>query len=115
MAASRGVPEVRNHWEICLYDRGVNVWHHFFENGVQTWHKAASLVLPEREWFKPGVVYDLRVTVARNKHGLKEMRVEVGDYLLTYVDDGLPDRFHAGIIACDGRNFFYDFRVEEQK
>ncbi len=107
--------EFRNHWEICLYDKGVNVWHHFFENGAQTWHKAASLVLPEREWFKPGVIYDVRVTVSRNRHGLKQLFVEVGDYMLTYVDAGIPDHFHAGIIACDGRNFFYDFRVEPQK
>ena len=104
--------EFRHHYEICLYDKGVNVWHHFFENGAQTWHKAASLALPEREWFRPGVVYDVRVTVTRNRHGQKEMRGEVGDYLFTFVNDEIPDYFHAGIIACEGRNFFYDFRVD---
>ena len=28
-----GAAEFRDHWEICLYDQGVNVWHHFFVNG----------------------------------------------------------------------------------
>ena len=36
-----GVPEFRNHWEVCLYDAGINLWYHFFENGRQKWHKAA--------------------------------------------------------------------------
>lgn len=107
-----GCAEFRDHWEICLYDRGFNVWHHFFVNGEQKWHKAASLLLPEREWFKPNVVHDVRVTVTRNKNGRKEMLVAVDDYQLTYVDDGIPDRFRAGIIACEGRNFFYDFRLK---
>ena len=107
--------EFRDHWEICLYDRGVNVWHHFFVDGVQKWEKAASLLLPEREWFKPNAVHDVRVTVARNTHGIKEMKVVVDDYQLTYVDDRIPDRFHAGIIACEGRNFFYDLRIKPQK
>ena len=100
---------------MCLYDRGVNVWRHFFEGGVQKWHKAASLLLPEREFFKPGVKYDLKVAVVYNKHGRKEMRVDVGGYQFTYVDDLLPDDFLAGIIACEGRNFFYDFRAEPAK
>ena len=50
-----------------------------------------------------------------NKNGRKEMRVAVGDYQFTYVDDLLPDTFQAGIIACEGRNFFYDFKARRIK
>lgn len=113
--AKTGEPEFRDHWEVCLYDRGVNVWHHFFVDGVQKWHKASSLLLPEREYFKANVKYDLQVTVDYNKNGRKEMKVAVGDYQFTYVDDLLPDTFQAGIIACEGRNFFYDFKARRTK
>ena len=113
--AKTGEPEFRDHWEVCLYDRGVNVWHHFFVDGVQKWHKAASLLLPEREYFRANVRYDLQVTVDYNKNGRKEMKVAVGDYQFTYVDDLLPDTFQAGIIACEGRNFFYDFKARRTK
>ena len=110
-----GYPEFRGHWEVCLYDQGVNVWRHFVEDGKQKWYKAASLRLPEREYFKANVKHDLQVSVTRNKRGRKEMLVAVGGYTLTYVDDELPDVFQAGVIACEGRNFFYDFRAERLK
>ena len=110
-----GAAEFRDHWEVCLYDQGVNVWHHFFVNGSQRWHKAASLLLPEKDWFRANERYDVQVTIARNKNGRKEMRVSVGGYTLTYVDDLLPDTFLGGIIACEGRNSFYDFRMELAK
>ena len=57
----------------------------------------------------------MQVTIAHNKNGRKEMRVSVGGYTLTYVDDLLPDTFLGGIIACEGRNSFYDFRMEPVK
>ena len=110
-----GVDEFREHWEVCLYDCGVNVWHHFFKDGVQKWHKSAALLLPKHERFKPNVKYDLQVSVVRNRSGLKEMKVEVGGYTLSYINELLPDTFRAGIIACEGRNFFYDFRVDKAK
>ena len=94
---------------------GQNVWHHFFKNGSQRWHKAASLLLPEKDYFRANERYDVQVTVAYNKNGRKEMRVSVGGYTLTYVDDLLPDTFLGGIIACEGRNYFYDFRMELAK
>jgi hypothetical protein len=110
--AKTGAAEFRDHWEVCLYDGGINVWHHFFVNGRQRWHKAASLVLPKTAEFRANERYDLQVAVAYNKNGRKEMKVACGGYTLSYVDDRLPDTFLAGIIACEGRNFFYDFRVE---
>ena len=84
-------------------------------NGAQRWHKAASLLLPEQAYFRANERYDVQVTVAYNKNGRKEMRVSVGGYTLTYVDDLLPDTFLGDIIACEGRNYFYDFRAERAK
>ena len=113
-----GEAEFRDHWEVCLYDQGVNLWYHYFENGEQRWFKAASLLLPEREWFKPNVKHDLHVTVSRVRRAAgapKMITIEVGGYRISHVDDKLPDTFRAGVIACEGRNFFYDFRAETVK
>lgn len=106
-----GQVEFREHWEIVLYDRGLNVWHHYFENGEQKWFKAAALELPKGIDFQKDKVYDLAVQTVRNRRGRKEMIVRCGGYTLSYVDDALPDSFYAGIVGCEGRNLFYDFRV----
>ena len=34
------------------------------------------------------------------------------DYEIGYVDNDLPDTFYAGIIGCEGRNRFYDFKIK---
>ena len=111
--SAAGVPEFRDHWEICLYDRGINVWYHWFENGRQRWHKAAAFELPAGESFKAGVPYDVSVRVERYpRHpDLKQMTVTCEGRKFSYVDERLPETFRAGIIACEGRNFFYDFKV----
>ena len=108
--SEKGVPEFHDHWEACLYDEGINLWYHYFEGGVQKWYKAAALLLPKGVKFQANVKHDLQVKVARNAKGHKEMTATCGGYTISYVDDKLPESFQAGIIACEGRNFFYDFR-----
>ena len=105
--------EFREHWEIVVYDQGLNVWHHYWSPEKGPSHvKAASLQLPDRERFKPNVKHELVVTVAKNKKGRKEMVVSCGGYQLQYVDDTLPDSFYAGVLGCEGRNFFWDFKAK---
>jgi len=105
-------PELREHWEIVVYDEGINVWHHFWSPEKGSSHiKSASLQLPARELFKANVKHRLDVRVARNRKGRKEMTCTCGGYTLQYVDDALPETFYAGIIGCEGRNFFWDFSV----
>ena len=113
-ADAQGRPELREHWEIVIYNQGLNVWHHFYENGRQRWFKAASLQLPESAYFKANVPHDLAVKVSRDSRRNKTMTVTAGGYTLHYVDESLPEEFHAGIIGCEGRNFFYDFKVTEK-
>lgn len=38
---NNGRAEYREHYEIVLFDKGVNIWHHYFENGKPWWEKAA--------------------------------------------------------------------------
>ena len=109
--SAAGAPEFREHWEVCLYDEGINVWYHYFENGEQKWYKVASLKLPKDGLFKANEIHDLVVQTGRNSRGVKELTVRCGGYRLTCVDDRLPDEFYAGVIGCEGRNWFYDFKV----
>lgn len=105
-------PEVREHWEIVVYNRGLNVWHHFWtpEKGPH-WVKAASLTLPERECFKANEKHSLSVQVRKTRKGNREMICSCGGYTLQYVDDSLPETFHVGLIGCEGRNMFWDFAI----
>ncbi len=109
--SAKGVPELRDHWEVCLYDEGINVWYHYFEGGVQKWYKDASIALPKDRLYGANEVHDLKVHLAVNRKGNREMTVTCGDYRLTCVDPRFPDTFYAGVIGCEGRNWFYDFRV----
>jgi len=111
----KGQLQFGDHWEVCLYNGGINLWYHFFKDGKQKWHKAASILLPERDYYAANVPHDLKVKLAKNRNGHKEIIMTCGDFQLTHVDDTLPDAFYAGIIGCEGRNFFWDFRVEAVK
>ena len=105
-----GVPELRDHWEVCLYDKGINVWYHYFEDGRQKWYKAADYLAPKDRPFKANERHELIVKTEVMK-GHRRMVVTCGDVTFAYVDDRLPERFRAGIIGCEGRNWFYDFKV----
>ena len=105
--AETGTPTFGEHWEVVLYDGGINVWRHMIRDGRPFWYKAAYLRVP----FSRNTRYNLEVRVSRTAKGLKEMVVRCGGYELGYVDNDLPDSFYAGIIGCEGRNSFYDFRM----
>lgn len=103
-------PEFREHWEIVVYDQGINVWHHYWtpEKGPY-WIKAAALLLPQGQYFKPNAKHMLTVKVQDTKMGRREMVCTCGGYTLQYVDDTLPASYYAGVLGCEGRNFFWDF------
>jgi len=103
-----GRPEFREHWEIVLFDEGLNVWHHHFKDGKPSWHKAAFVKTP----YLPKTVYDLSVKIEKTGKGHRQMTVSCGGTTLGYADMDLPDSFYAGVIGCEGRNRFYDFRVK---
>ena len=106
--AETGEPTFGEHWEIVLYDEGLNVWHHSIKDGKPFWYKAAYLKVP----FDKDTRYNLEVKVTKTRKGVKEMMVRCCGYEIGYVDNDLPDSFYAGIIGCEGRNRFYDFKVK---
>ena len=103
-----GEPVFGEHWEIVLYDEGLNVWHHTIRDGKPFWYRAAYLKAP----FTKDTPYNVEVRVSKTRKGVKEMVVKCGGREMGYVDNDLPDTFYAGIIGCEGRNRFYDFKIK---
>ena len=103
-----GEPVFGEHWEIVLYDGGLNVWRHMVRDGKPFWYRDAYLKAP----FGRNIRHNLEVRVSKTSKGVKEMVVKCGEQELGYVNDDLPDSFYVGIIGCEGRNMFYDFKVK---
>lgn len=102
------VPTLGDHWEIVLYAEGLNVWRHSTKDGKPLVYRIAYLKVP----FNKGESYNLEVKVSKTSKGMKEIVVKCGDHQFGYVDNDLPDSFYAGIVGCEGRNRFYDFKVK---
>lgn len=110
-ATADGRPQFGEHWEMVLYDEGLNVWYHYLKDGKPVWYRAAFL----NTTFAPNTPYRLEVKVVRTRKGQKEMTISCGCHTLGFVHDALPETFYAGIIGCEGRNRFYNFSVHEGK
>ncbi len=106
--SKKGFPEFRTHYEVVLFDQGINVWRHWFVNGKQIWKKAAFL----KADFKPNTKYELKVTVYNSNRGPVWV-VSCGGHEFGFIDDQFPKEFYAGIIACEGVNRFYDFKINK--
>ena len=106
----KGRAEYREHFEIVIFDQGVNVWHHYFKDGKPFWKKAAY----SKFTLKPNVKYKVKVKISPTQRG-KTLSVNIGEHEFGYIDDSLPDNFYVGITGCEGVNRFYDFTVEKEK
>lgn len=98
--------EYRNHYEIILFDRGINVWHHYFADGKQKWVKKAFLTTG----FKANTPYELIVKMQFTGRG-PQMILQVGDHIFGFHDANIPKRYRVGIVASEGINRFYNFKV----
>ena len=103
---SGGRPEHREHFEIVLYDKGLNVWHHYFKDGKPFWRKAAFMAAE----FKANEKYTLSVKIEFKDKGAI-MTISAGGKTFGFFDESFPDSFHAGITGCEGVNRFYDFSI----
>ena len=100
-------PIHKEHLEVVLYDRGVNLWHHFFYAGKPSWKLLSFIEL------------DLAVN---EKHTLTAEMIctHKGKFLLMGCDgktfgcrlaDDWPETYYVGFTGCEGRNSFYDFSI----
>ena len=96
----------KKHYEVVLYNEGINVWHYTYKDGTLDWHLAAFARAP----FEAKKKYTLTAALARGK---REMRLTVscGGVTFGFEDPELPQDFYAGVTGCEGRNRFYDFSL----
>jgi len=99
---AKGQKEYGEHFEVVIFNEGVNVWRYFFKDGKLAYRKAAFANIPLQKNTK----YPLEV-----KKTDKTLTVSVAGHTFGYFDDGLPDAFYVGITGCEGLNRFYDFTV----
>lgn len=103
---AEGVPEYREHWEIVLFDEGINVWHHKYSDGKPYWSLTAYL----KRRFEPKTVYDLQVQIIPAGE-VRKLIIKCDGSEFGFESASLPEMFFAGITGCEGINHFYDFRV----
>jgi len=105
----KGLLELREHFEVILYDDGLNVWHHFFEEGKQKWRKQHYLL--DVKSFAPNKPYTLTAKVTFTGKGpfiaLIWNNREIG-YFEPKMFNG---EYRIGLVGCEGVNRFYDFKV----
>jgi len=99
--------EYREHYEIVIYDRGINIWHHRFIDGKACWQRIAC----NRFRLDANIPYQVKVAISQEAKD-KTLSVSVAGHELGYIDDSLPEEFYVGITGCEGINRFYDFRVD---
>ena len=97
-----GRPEYREHFEICVFNEGVNVWHHTFAEGKPSWKKVAFARFP----LQPNTRYALGVEIKG-----KQMSVTIDGHAFGYTDEALPKTAYVGITGCEGVNRFFDLTV----
>lgn len=95
----------KKHYEVVLYNEGINVWHYDYDAvcGL-SWHLAAFARAP----FEAKRPYELKVALAKGKREMR-MTVSCGGVTFGFEDPELPESFYAGVTGCEGRNRFYDF------
>lgn len=115
--SEEGFPEHREHFEVVMWSRGINIWHHIIEDGKPRW----SLVAYSRFPLEAGKPYEMVVTIDRVGYRAggparkgRWITVEVGGHKFGYYESSLPDTAYLGIIGYASRNRFYDFRIKRQ-
>ena len=101
-------PEFRTHYEVVLFDEGVNVWRHWFKDGKQVWRKMGYL----KASFQPNKLYQLTVKLQFTSRG-PVISVACGGHEFGFIDEQLSKDFYVGIVASEGFNRFYDFEIEK--
>ncbi len=102
-------PVHHEHLEAVIYDRGINLWHHFYEDGKPSWKLIGFIDLD----LKIGETYLLTVEcIFRNKGKFLLMSCNDRSFGCRIADDW-PESCYVGFTGCEGRNRFYDFTLEQ--
>lgn len=95
------------HLEVVLYDRGINLWHHFFHDGKPSWKLIGFIELDLKIGEKYTLSAEMRFT---HKGNFLIMACNEHSFGCRIADDW-SDTYYVGFTGCEGRNRFYDFRL----
>jgi hypothetical protein len=100
----KGRKEYREHFEVVIFDQGVNVWHHFYKDKKPSWVKAA--------YCNMNLEKNKKYVLCVKKTG-KQLSVTVDGRSFGYRDESLAEEYFIGITGCEGINRFFDFKIEK--
>ena len=107
--AKNGMKEFREHWEIVLFDQGLNIWHHEYKDGKPSWYLAAYMQAP----FTAKDRHTLTVRIVP-RHGRMVVTAICDGREFGYYEPDLPSRFYVGFTGCEGPCRFYDLKVKTE-
>ncbi|MCC7265360.1 MAG: hypothetical protein IT369_22885 [Candidatus Latescibacteria bacterium] len=95
-------PQYREHYEVVLYDEGINVWHHTFALGRPRWQQLAR---------HPFAVAAGQRHLLEVETGPAALVVRAAGQQVQVPCPALPPRCFVGLTGCEGTNRFYSFSV----
>jgi hypothetical protein len=101
---AQGRPQYGEFYEVIIYEKGLNLWHHFAgEDGKRTYEKTSYSTFA----LQPDTHYTLQVR--RQKQSLQ---MTVDGHIVGVLLKPLPDELFIGVEGCEGVSRVYDFAVE---
>ena len=108
LVLSRELGEVHHeHLEVVLYDRGVNLWHHFYRDGKPSWKLLSFMDMD----LAIGEVHELSAELLFTGKGRFLLMGCNGRSFGCRIADDWPETYYVGFTGCEGRNRFYDFSL----
>ena len=102
-------PIYHDHLEIVLYNEGINVWHHFFQDNTPSWQLIAAGKFPLNAKQR----YRMNVAFYKTEEGWF-LNIECPGFpaILHQLETDWPKTYFVGITACEGINRFYEFELK---
>jgi hypothetical protein len=97
-----GRPQYGEFYEVIIYEKGLNLWHHFARDGKRLYEKTAYSTFA----LKPDTQYKLEV----RKQG-KTLQMTVDGREVGVLVPSLPEELFLGVEGCEGVSRVYDFTV----
>lgn len=111
---AQGRKAFRDHYEIVLFEEGINVWRHRRPGGGKS---EIEKVAYARHAFSPKTPYVLTVEVRRKKgyggRPTTDIRVLADGIDVGFRDETVPASYFVGLLGSEGRCRFYDLKVRE--
>jgi hypothetical protein len=101
-ADAEGRPQYGEFYEVIIYEKGINLWHHFARDGKRTYELAAYSTFA----LQPDTRYKLQV----HRKG-QTLDIAVDGHQIGVLVPALADQLFAGVEGCEGICRIYDFAV----